>query len=129
MTVKAGDILQIRPAHVMTHDNTWAVMAKFASLSDDGDKRIKVADPHQPVLALDHNVQDRSARNLERYAAIEAFAVQQGIDFYPAGRGIGHQVIMGNFEKEGAVQCIKWCVILTNHRGRMCLTYFTYQSI
>jgi hypothetical protein len=37
-------------------------------------------------------VQDRSERNLSIYATIEAFAREQGIDFYPAGRGIGHQV-------------------------------------
>ena len=28
-TVRAGDFLYIRPAHVMTHDNTGAVMAKY----------------------------------------------------------------------------------------------------
>lgn len=31
--------------------------------------------------------------NLEKYSNIEAFAKKHGIDFYPAGRGIGHQVL------------------------------------
>ena len=30
-TVHAGDFVYIRPAHVMTHDNTGAVMAKCAT--------------------------------------------------------------------------------------------------
>ncbi|EEB96043.1 hypothetical protein MPER_04890, partial [Moniliophthora perniciosa FA553] len=32
--------------------------------------------------------------NLAKYASIEAFARQHGVDFYPAGRGIGHQVLV-----------------------------------
>jgi aconitase A len=85
--VRSGDIVYIRPAHVMTHDNTMAVLGKFESLGVG-----RVRDPRQPVFALDHNVQDQSEKNLARYAAIEAFARRHGIDFYPAGRGIGHQV-------------------------------------
>lgn len=87
--VRAGDCLSIRPAHVMTHDNTGAVIPKFRSI---GAKQI--ADPRQPVFALDHNVQDTSAENLAKYANIETFAREHGIDFYPAGRGIGHQIMI-----------------------------------
>jgi homoaconitate hydratase len=39
-------------------------------------------------------VQNKSAKNLEKYSKIETFARQQGVDFYPAGRGIGHQVMV-----------------------------------
>jgi homoaconitate hydratase len=46
--------------------------------------------PQQIVMTLDHDVQNTSAANLQKYRQIEAFATQQGIDFYPAGRGIGH---------------------------------------
>jgi homoaconitate hydratase len=31
---------------------------------------------------------------LAKYANIEAFAREQGVDFYPAGRGIGHQILV-----------------------------------
>ncbi len=86
--VRAGDYVSIRPAHVLTHDNTSAVMPKFASLGAG-----RVADPRQPVFALDHDIQNRSEANLAKYARIEAFARQHGIDFYPAGRGIGHQIM------------------------------------
>ena len=48
----------------------------------------------QPVFTLDHDVQNRSSQNLAKYASIEQFARKYGIDFYPAGRGIGHQVLV-----------------------------------
>jgi len=86
--VKSGDYVSIRPRHVMTHDNTGAVIPKFREI---GAKAI--ADPRQPVFALDHNVQDTSEKNLEKYRKIEAFAGDMGVDFYPAGRGIGHQIM------------------------------------
>jgi len=87
--LRAGDFLSIRPKHVMTHDNTAAVLKKFKSI---GVK--KVLDPRQPVFALDHDIQNTSEQNLKQYASIETFAKEQGIDFYPAGTGIGHQLMM-----------------------------------
>ncbi|MGE5114693.1 MAG: homoaconitase [Acidobacteriaceae bacterium] len=87
--LRAGDFLSIRPKHVMTHDNTAAVLKKFKAI---GVK--KVLDPRQPVFALDHDIQNMSEQNLKQYAAIESFAKEQGIDFYPAGTGIGHQLMM-----------------------------------
>ena len=86
--VQSGDYLFIHPAYVMTHDNTGAVMMKFSAIG-----ATEMADLHQPVFTLDHNIQDKSEKNLEKYRNIEAFARRMGVDFYPAGRGIGHQII------------------------------------
>lgn len=86
--VHAGDYLSIRPAYIMTHDNTGAVIPKFKSIG-----AVKLAYPHQVVHTLDHNVQDKSEKNLEKYKKIEEFSKSVGADFYPAGRGIGHQVM------------------------------------
>jgi homoaconitate hydratase len=86
--VRSGDYISIQPAHILTHDNTGAVIPKFRSIG-----ATKIANPRQPVFALDHNVQDRSEDNLKKYATIEAFAKDMGVDFYPAGRGIGHQIM------------------------------------
>ena len=97
--VLAGDMVTVRPAHVMTHDNTGAVLPKFRTIG-----ATHVADPSQPVFALDHNVQDRSDANLEKYATIEAFARSEGIVFHPAGAGIGHQLMIENgFVHPGAL--------------------------
>ena len=86
--VHSGDYLSIKPAYVMTHDNTGAVIPKFKSI---GAK--KLFNPRQVVVTLDHNVQDKSEKNLEKYRKIEDFAKTLGADFYPAGRGIGHQIM------------------------------------
>ena len=87
-TVKSGDYVRLRPRHVMTHDNTGAVIPKFREIGAKA-----MADPRQPVFALDHNVQDTSEKNREKYQKIEAFAAEMGVDFYPAGKGIGHQIM------------------------------------
>ena len=98
--VRAGDMVIVRPSHVLTHDNTGAVMPKFSEAIGG----TTVADPAQPVFALDHNVQDDSEANVAKYRRIEAFAAQHGITFHPAGAGIGHQLMMeGGFVKPGAL--------------------------
>jgi len=86
--VHAGDYLMIQPAYVMTHDNTGAVIPKFKSI---GAK--KLFNPRQVVNTLDHDIQNTSEKNLEKYKKIEDFAKSMGADFYPAGRGIGHQIM------------------------------------
>jgi homoaconitate hydratase len=87
--VRTGDFVSIRPRHVMTHDNSSAVMAKFKGLGI-----ARVHDPRQVVFTLDHDIQNRSEANLSKYGAIEAFAAEHGIDFHPAGSGIGHQIMV-----------------------------------
>src|SRR5882724_10109527 len=64
--VRSGDFVSIRPRHVMTHDNTGAVIPKFKQIG-----ATSIADPAQPVFAIEHD-----------------------IDFYPAGSGISHQVMV-----------------------------------
>jgi len=87
--VRSGDFISIRPRHVMTHDNTGAVIPKFKQIG-----ATSIADPAQPVFAIDHDIQNTSPENLAKYAKIEAFAREHGIDFYPAGTGISHQVMV-----------------------------------
>ncbi len=86
--VHAGDYLMIQPAYVMTHDNTGAVIPKFKSI---GAK--KLFNPRQVVHTLDHDIQNKTEKNLEKYKKIEEFSKSMGADFYPAGRGIGHQIM------------------------------------
>ncbi|MGD8414007.1 MAG: aconitase family protein, partial [Candidatus Latescibacterota bacterium] len=87
--VHAGDFVTIRPKHVMTHDNTGAVIPKFQAIG-----ATRMNDPKQPVFAIDHDIQNRSDENLAKYARIEAFAKEHGVDFYPPGTGISHQVMI-----------------------------------
>jgi homoaconitate hydratase len=87
--LRAGDVVSLRPRHVMTHDNTAAVMVKFKSLG-----AAQLHDNTQPVFALDHDIQNTSETNLAKYGNIEGFARDHGVAFYPAGTGIGHQIMV-----------------------------------
>lgn len=73
----------------MTHDNSWPTALKFISIGAS-----KIHDPRQIIMTLDHDVQNKSEKNLGKYRQIEEFAKRQGVDFYPAGRGIGHQIMV-----------------------------------
>lgn len=86
---RQGEIITIRPKHVMTHDNTSAVMAKFKTIG-----ATRIHDPKQPVFAIDHDIQNTTPENLGKYAKIAQFAQNQGVDFYPAGTGISHQIMV-----------------------------------
>src|SRR3954453_20470450 len=87
--VRSGDFVSIRPRHVMTHDNTGAVIPKFKQIGARS-----IADPAQPGFAIDHAIQNTSPENLAKYTKIEAFAHEHAIDFYPAGTGISHQIVV-----------------------------------
>src|SRR5207237_3090111 len=87
--LRTGDFVSIHPRDVMTHDNTSAVMSKFKGI---GAK--KIHDPKQLVFALDYDIQNQDESNQKKYRAIEAFAKEHGVDFYPAGSGIGHQIMV-----------------------------------
>ncbi|CCC11904.1 unnamed protein product [Sordaria macrospora k-hell] len=87
--VKSGDYVTLQPHHCMTHDNSWPVAMKFMSIGAS-----KIHDNRQVVMTLDHDVQNKSEANLKKYRQIEEFAKTHGVDFYPAGRGIGHQIMV-----------------------------------
>lgn len=87
--IQSGDYVTIKPAYVMTHDNTGAVIPKFNSIG-----AYKLANSKQVVITLDHDIQNKSEKNLDKYRKIEEFANYHGADFYPAGRGIGHQIMV-----------------------------------
>jgi homoaconitate hydratase len=87
--LRTGDFLSIRPHRVMTHDNTSAVLSKFKGVG-----ATKIHNPQQLVFALDHDIQNQDEANQKKYRAIETFAKEHGVDFYPAGSGIGHQIMV-----------------------------------
>src|SRR2546423_14786783 len=78
--VRSGDFVSIRPRHVMTHDNSGAVIPKFKQIG-----ATSIADPAQPVFAFDTDIQKPSPDNLGIYAKMEAFVRWHGIGIYTAG--------------------------------------------
>ncbi|HXY02546.1 MAG TPA: homoaconitase [Terriglobales bacterium] len=87
--LRTGDFVSIRPHRVMTHDNTSAVMSKFKSIGARA-----IHNPQQLVFCLDHDIQNQEKANLKKYHSIEDFAKEHGVDFHPAGSGIGHQIMV-----------------------------------
>jgi len=104
--VHAGDFVTIKPKHIMTHDNTGAVIPKFKSIG-----ATKIFDPKQPVFGVDHDIQNHSPENIGKYAKIEAFANKHGVDFHKPGRGIVHQIMI----EEGYVTPGSLCVGSDSH--------------
>eukprot|EP00823_Brevimastigomonas_motovehiculus_P006198 TRINITY_DN5027_c0_g1_i1.p1 TRINITY_DN5027_c0_g1~~TRINITY_DN5027_c0_g1_i1.p1 ORF type:complete len:674 (-),score=139.15 TRINITY_DN5027_c0_g1_i1:177-2198(-) len=90
--VHSGDYITVRPQQILTHDNTSAVMQKFKEFFSSP-SQTHFYNCKQPMFALDHDIQNKSEKNLKKYKNIETFARTHGVDFYPAGRGIGHQVM------------------------------------
>jgi homoaconitate hydratase len=87
--VRSGDFISLAPERCMSHDNSLPIALKFMSM---GATQVRL--PKQIVMTLDHDVQNTSSQNVEKYRQIESFAKQHGIDFFPAGRGIGHQIMV-----------------------------------
>ena len=73
-----GDYLNISPLHVMSHDNTSSIISKFLKLNSN-----IIHNPDQLVFTIDHNIQDHSDENLQKYSLIQDFADSHNIDFYP----------------------------------------------
>ncbi|KAH7089615.1 homoaconitase mitochondrial precursor [Paraphoma chrysanthemicola] len=87
--LRSGDYVTLAPHKCMTHDNSWPVALKFMSIG-----ATRINDPKQIVMTLDHDVQNKTEKNLKKYSQIEEFAKKQDVVFYPAGRGIGHQIMV-----------------------------------
>ena len=87
--VRSGDFITLSPYRCMTHDNSWPVALKFIEMG-----ATRIQNPDQIVMTLDHDVQNRSESNLKKYRQIQEFAKDQNVDFYPAGHGIGHQIMV-----------------------------------
>lgn len=87
----AGDLLFLSPDHVLTHDNTAAIIEKIGpELS-----RFGVARREMPVIVLDHVIPAASEKTATNHKRIREFVAAQGIDnFFDVGEGICHQVLV-----------------------------------
>ncbi len=88
-SARAGDVLDIRPDLVFSHDNTAAIRKIFLGF---GAKQ--VLNPDRIAITLDHAVPAPTTLHAQNHAEIRAWVREQGIShFYEVGRGICHQVI------------------------------------
>jgi 3-isopropylmalate/(R)-2-methylmalate dehydratase large subunit len=86
--VQPGDVLDIEPDVVMSHDNTAAIIRLFAELPH---RRIRY--PERLAITLDHAVPPPTPKHAQNHTEIRRFVAEHGIqNFFEVGRGICHQV-------------------------------------
>jgi len=88
-----GQIVFVRPAHLLTHDNTAAIIGKIGpELEHYG-----VHDKELPLIVLDHTTPAANEKVAIGHQAIRRFVERFELPhFYDVGEGICHQVV---FEK------------------------------
>jgi homoaconitate hydratase family protein len=89
--VVPGQIVIVEPDHLLTHDNTAAIVGKITDdLSEFG-----VARPEMPVIALDHVTPAASEKHATNHQTARKFAADHKLpNFYDVGTGVCHQVLM-----------------------------------
>ncbi len=88
-SVEVGEIVDVTPDVVLSHDNTAAIAATFRRIGKE-----RLDDPGRHVIVLDHCVPAASDAHAGNHQAIRAFVAEQGIEhFYDVQRGICHQVL------------------------------------
>lgn len=87
---RAGDVLEVEPDLVMSHENTFLVNKTLEEL--------EVKSPWNPekvVVVLDHRAPANSVQTANVHARIRTLVRTMGIDrFYDVGEGICHQLLV-----------------------------------
>ena len=88
-TARAGDILDVTPDLVFSHDNSAAIRRTFAEMG-----ATQIARPERVAITLDHAVPAPTTEHAQNHAEIRVWVREQGIaNFFEVGRGICHQVL------------------------------------
>ncbi|MBN1201981.1 MAG: 3-isopropylmalate dehydratase large subunit [Anaerolineae bacterium] len=86
---RAGDVLDVMPDLVFSHDNSAAIRRIFEQIGAPG-----IAHPDRVAITLDHASPAPTTRHAQNHAEIRDWVQAQGIaHFFDVGRGICHQVI------------------------------------
>ncbi len=89
--VVPGQITIVQPDHLLTHDNTAAVVNKI----QDDLKEFGVARPEMPVVILDHVVPAATEKTATNHQTARNYAKAYNLpNFFDAGAGVCHQVLM-----------------------------------
>jgi 3-isopropylmalate/(R)-2-methylmalate dehydratase large subunit len=87
--VVPGQIVTVKPDHLLTHDNTAPIISKIASELD----QYGVVSPDLPIIVLDHVTPAADEKTAANHKKIREFVTRFGIrHFYDVGFGICHQV-------------------------------------
>jgi homoaconitate hydratase family protein len=90
-SVEISEIVTVRPDHLLTHDNTAAIISKIGGELD----QYGVDSADVPVIVIDHVVPAASEKTATNHKKIREFVAKHGIkNFYDAGEGICHEVLI-----------------------------------
>ncbi|MDG6218651.1 MAG: aconitase family protein, partial [Candidatus Thermoplasmatota archaeon] len=86
-----GQIVTVYPDHLLTHDNTAAIIEKIPhELANYG-----IASTDLPVIVIDHVVPAASEKTALNHKTIREFVNAHHVKhFYDTGEGICHQVVV-----------------------------------
>ena len=88
---RAGEILFVRPAHLLTHDNTSAIIGKIGQELD----RYGLVSKELPVIVLDHVIPANNEKTATGHKKVRDFARKHELPhFFDVGEGICHQVVV-----------------------------------
>jgi homoaconitate hydratase family protein len=89
-SASAGEILFLSPDHLLTHDNTAAIIDKIGPELE----RFGVLERSMPVIVLDHVIPAASEKTATNHLKIREFVKAHDIEhFFDVGEGICHQVL------------------------------------
>ncbi|MEA3558496.1 MAG: 3-isopropylmalate dehydratase large subunit [Candidatus Thermoplasmatota archaeon] len=89
--VVPGQIVTLRPDHLLTHDNTAAIIGKIGKELD----RFGIVDPDLPIIVLDHVVPAANEKTATNHKKIREFVSAHKVrNFFDAGAGVCHQVVV-----------------------------------
>ena len=87
--VQAGEVVNVAPDYVLSHDNSAAIIKEFQKLGV-----AKVRAPEKIVIVLDHIVPAADEKYAQNHKSIREFVAEQGIPhFFDINAGICHQVL------------------------------------
>ena len=89
--VAVGQIVTVKPAHLLTHDNTSAIVGKIdKDLAEFG-----LVSRDLPIIVLDHVIPASDEKTATGHAKVRKFVEKYGVkNFFDIGEGICHQVVV-----------------------------------
>jgi homoaconitase/3-isopropylmalate dehydratase large subunit len=96
-----GEIVFLEPDHLLTHDNTAAIIGKI----EDELERYGVKRREMPIIVLDHVAPAASEKTATNHQKIRAFVERFELpNFFDVGVGVCHQVVVEKgFARPGTV--------------------------
>ncbi len=89
--VVAGQIVIVQPDHLLTHDNSAAIVGKIGNELEE----FGVARPEMPVIVLDHVIPAADEKTATNHQKTRQFVARHGIEnFFDIGVGVCHQVMV-----------------------------------